>query len=129
MGAKGRVDVETLISEKTIEEVMRNLELDSESQIDVVETLGEEADSVRNASATGSVGDYKRAKLHFLLKNLRFIRDSAPRNAVEKRKRKRVAWKEEAPKEPSVRVRFDDYEANEAFVNEFLALSSEVASS
>ncbi len=114
--------METLTSEKTVEELMSKLEQEDEIQNDAIESLDTDAD-VRNASETGSRDKkYRHAKLHFLLKNISLIREDVPKDVLEKSKstrKRRVAWK--VAEEPAVRFRAGAYEANEAFVNTFLA--------
>jgi hypothetical protein len=90
MGATGRVEVETLISEKTVEEEMRKLESESGIQSATESTT----DSARSLSEIGF--RFKRAKLHVLLKGLRLFRDNntIDRQASKLTRKRRVAWDE-----------------------------------
>ncbi len=74
MGAKGSVEVETLVAEGSVEELMGRLEanLQSGTQQSLTEMQG-----MQYATEAGKGSEYQRAKLHFLLKNLRLITSSA----------------------------------------------------
>lgn len=74
MGATGRVEVETLIAESSVEELMGRLE--AEWQCGSEPSVGD-MQGMQNAHKAGKGSEYQRAKLHFLLKNLRLITSSA----------------------------------------------------
>ena len=76
MGAKGSVEVETLIAENSVEATMRTLELSLEQhQEDQGATTTEDVQGVWSASDSGKTEEYQRAKLHFLLKGLELIKN------------------------------------------------------
>jgi hypothetical protein len=73
MGAKGSVDVETLVAENSIEQTMSFLERNSEH--DQTSTNGE-APAIQNFRSTANSkkrSEYQQAKIHYLLKNLNLI--------------------------------------------------------
>jgi hypothetical protein len=75
MGAKGSVEVETLIAENSVEETMRKLEHNLEHRNDYTATVGN-PDDLMSESSSGKNADYQRAKLQFLLKGLKLIKSS-----------------------------------------------------
>mmetsp|Transcript_6959 Transcript_6959/g.11018 ORF Transcript_6959/g.11018 Transcript_6959/m.11018 type:complete len:735 (+) Transcript_6959:404-2608(+) len=74
MGAKGSVQVETLIAENTIEEIMSSLEKGIEQDID------KDSDGVKGLESIvegkDKSSEYQRAKVQFLLRNLKLISNS-----------------------------------------------------
>ena len=75
MGAKGSVEVETLIAENSVEETMRKLEHDLEHRNHRTATVGN-PDDLMSETSSGKNVDYQRAKLQFLLKGLELIKNS-----------------------------------------------------
>lgn len=74
MGAKGRVDVETLIARNSVEETME--EIESALQEDGGQTLQHIAPALVNGDATAlSAKDYQHTKTQFLLRSLRLVTD------------------------------------------------------
>jgi len=119
MGAKGSVDVETLVAENSIEQTMFFLERNSEH--DQTNSNGG-APSIQNFRSTANSkkrSEYQQAKIHYLLKNLNLIvnantldfsgsnkrkatvdigtgldnRQGGPRNQVEKNGQKKLRVK------------------------------------
>jgi SNF2 family DNA or RNA helicase len=75
MGAKGSVNVETLIAQDSIEETMAILERglgydDDDANLDV-------AQEMRSVSDGSNISEYQRAKLHYLLRHLKLISNSS----------------------------------------------------
>jgi hypothetical protein len=85
MGAKGSVEVETLIAQDSIEEIMskleKQLENDFDADTDDVEGVRLVADGVKTA-------EYRRAKTHYLLKHLNLIINSNTLGFASGEKRK-----------------------------------------
>ena len=71
MGAKGPVEVETLVAKDSVEELMARLEFDMKRGLQSSEIQG-----IQSATEKGVSSEYQSAKLHFLLKNLRLITNS-----------------------------------------------------
>jgi len=69
MGAKGPVEVETLVARESVEELMSRLDSDLHRGLEPSEMQGIQAVTEKDAAAS----EYQSAKLHFLLKNLRLI--------------------------------------------------------
>lgn len=74
MGATGSVDVEVLVAEGSVEELMGRLEADLDRG---THHSPDEIRGMQCATEAGKGSEYQRAKLHFLLKNLRLITNSA----------------------------------------------------
>jgi SNF2 family DNA or RNA helicase len=68
MGAKGPVEVETLVAKDSVEELMARLDSDLKRGLQTTEIQG-----IRSATEKGKGSEYQSAKLHFLLMNLRLI--------------------------------------------------------
>ncbi|KAL3914146.1 MAG: hypothetical protein SGILL_006216 [Bacillariaceae sp.] len=73
MGAKGAVEVETLIAENSIEETMVGLEKQLEQGFDAD---SDDVEGVRSVADGVKTQEYRRAKTHYLLKHLNLISDS-----------------------------------------------------
>jgi SNF2 family DNA or RNA helicase len=84
MGAKGSVEVETLIAENSVEETMRKLEHNLEHRNHHTASVGNPDDFGKNA-------DYQRAKLQFLLKGLELIKNSYTLNFRGNKRKVEVA--------------------------------------
>ena len=82
MGAKGPVNVETLIAENSIEKCMFNLE-QGESKVSStgIQKFGS---TVRNRNSL----EYQRAKVHYLLQNLKLIANTSTLGFGTENKRK-----------------------------------------
>jgi hypothetical protein len=120
MGAKGHVEVETLIARDSAEETMAGME--------ATQSTSSPSGSLAAASASDmswqdndsiSTKEYQRAKLLFLLKNLKLIRPQSQSNgqhAIASKKRRRAAISvdlnastsnaSEEPQKKVARVRF-----------------------
>jgi hypothetical protein len=74
MGAKGSVEVETLVAKNSVEQLMARLEVDLQrgTEQNLVEMQG-----MQSSTEAGKGSEYQRAKLQFLLKNLKLITNSA----------------------------------------------------
>jgi hypothetical protein len=73
MGAKGPVEVETLIAENSIEETMASLEKRLEQGADI---SSNEMQDFRSVAEGSRASEYQRAKVHYLLKSLKLISNS-----------------------------------------------------
>ena len=71
MGAKGPVEVDTLVAKDSVEDQMARLEFDLNRGLQSSEIQG-----MQSATEKGMSSEYQNAKLHFLLKNLRLITNS-----------------------------------------------------
>lgn len=67
MGAKGSVEVETLVAQTSVEETMNRLEQEFSSST----SIGQQEES--SSSSSSSAKEYQRAKLQHLLKGLSLI--------------------------------------------------------
>ena len=85
MGAKGPVVVETLIAQDSIEETMAKLENRLENEFDASE---DDVEGVRSVADGVKASDYRRAKTHYLLKNLNLITNSDTLGFASGEKRK-----------------------------------------
>lgn len=78
MGARGSVSVETLIAADTVEDTMLRLEgIDGHKVSSPYGKNAEEIQTIRSAKLSSKEKDYQRAKLHYLLKSLKLIANSA----------------------------------------------------
>ena len=104
MGAKGSVEVETLVAENSVEQLMARLEVDlrNGTHKNLVEIEG-----MQSATEAGKSSEYQRAKLQFLLKNLRLITNSAtnPLAVGSSRDRKRPIQREQVKTEEDFTVK------------------------
>jgi SNF2-related domain/Helicase conserved C-terminal domain len=117
MGAKGAVNVETLIAKDSIEETMASLEQGLEEDDDA--SL-EAVQGVRSVSDGNKASEYQRAKMHYLLKNLKLITNSntlgfaagEKRAATDLQQAVEAACNDERPRKKSrseaVNVRFQE---------------------
>mmetsp|Transcript_4044 Transcript_4044/g.5951 ORF Transcript_4044/g.5951 Transcript_4044/m.5951 type:complete len:320 (-) Transcript_4044:1049-2008(-) len=106
MGAKGRVEVETLVAKDSIEEMMARLEA-GQSIVN---------DGSSKNDIYGEVNrDHQGTKLIYLLKNLRLMRDKPLENKIQGEKiallqratGEKAQRKDEAPPRKKARVRFE----------------------
>lgn len=79
MGARGSVSVETLIAADTVEDTMLRLEGVDGHKVGSPDgnNKTEEIQTIRSAKLSSKEKDYQRAKLHYLLKSLKMIANSA----------------------------------------------------
>ena len=103
MGAKGHVEVETLIARDSMEETMMGLDARRPTTSHYFEA-GLSTDSW-NDKSSNSAKEYQRAKLLFLLKNLKLIRTGKKRPSATAAS---PAVDAEAPKKKASRVRFQE---------------------
>jgi len=120
MGAKGHVEVETLIARDSMEETMMGMEAKRpRTQTSAASAPTSASGASWKGKESSSAKDYQRAKLLYLLQNLKLIRThSAGQQANIAKKRPRDAATEmlaapgsdsaEAPKKKAARVRFQD---------------------
>jgi hypothetical protein len=85
MGARGPVEVETLIAENSIEETMAELEkgLEQDGEVD-----SGDAEDVRSIADGSKASEYQKAKVNHLLKHLRLISNSTTLGFAAGEKRK-----------------------------------------
>jgi hypothetical protein len=72
MGAKGAVEIETLVAKDSVEELMARLDFDLKRGLQSSEIRG-----IQSATEKGMASEFQSAKVHFLLKNLRLITSPA----------------------------------------------------
>ena len=118
MGAKGAVKVETLIAETSVEATMQRLERsigsDGMEEADVENGDDEGDDEVNPDGGTDKRAEYRRAKLHYLLKGLQLIKNPYTWSFGMGTKRKAWSFSQVAPplvgpKRPRVgQVRFQE---------------------
>ncbi|KAG7363282.1 SNF2 family helicase [Nitzschia inconspicua] len=121
MGAKGPVNVETLIAMDSIEETMASLEKGLEHDDDDDNASFEEVEGVRSVSDGNKASEYQRAKMHYLLKNLKLISNSNTLGFAGREKRTAAALEKESEsmgsnhgkkkksRSEEVRVRFQEH--------------------
>lgn len=111
MGAKGHVEVETLIARDSMEETMLGMDVQSSANESVTSSEWQQG------KESGSTKDFQRAKLLYLLQNLKLIRSQMPvkHAKASNKKRLRIAVDgastsddEEEPKKKAARVRFHE---------------------
>ena len=96
MGAKGHVEVETIVARDTVEETMMRVEQDLFSTTCASSESGRAESLLTQKKESSSVKEFQRAKLLFLLTNLKLIR---PQHAVHQTSA--VSNKAKRPREAS----------------------------
>ena len=76
MGAKGAVDVETLIAENSVEDTLSRLERSFDGDTNSYGSI-DDFRGIQAPSDGGKSSEYQRAKLQYLLKSLRLVTSSA----------------------------------------------------
>jgi SNF2 family DNA or RNA helicase len=113
MGAKGSVEVETLIAEKSVEETMSRLERKLEEDTD--EGISpDDMQGIQSANEAGKSSEYQRTKLQFLLKGLQLITNPSTISFGTTKRKELVANEDSihppvSKKPRKLRVRFQDF--------------------
>lgn len=115
MGAKGSVEVETLVAENSVEQTMSRLEQKLEEDTDEGISL-DDIQGIQMANEAEKISEYQRAKLQFLLRGLKLI-TNAHTTSFGTAKRKELTATEDtytirppANKKPrKLRVRFQNF--------------------